>query len=192
MEIVMGAIIGIGLSAACGFRIFVPLLGMSIANKAGHLSLSEGFEWIGSSPALIAFATATLLEICAFLVPMVDNLMDAAATPTAVVAGIIVPASQTADVSPLLKWSLAVIGGGGIATFVQLSTVVARVASTGGTAGLGNFVVATIELLAAAFVTLLAIIAPVVCLVVVAIGCVVIFKCVARVSRTRRALRAVP
>ena len=63
MGTVMGLIVGIGLSAACGFRVFVPLLGMSIANLAGHLTLSPGFEWIGSWPALVAFGTATILEI---------------------------------------------------------------------------------------------------------------------------------
>jgi len=58
-EAVMGALVGVGLSAACGFRVFVPLLVMSAAARSGHLELAEGFAWIGSWPALAAFAVAT-------------------------------------------------------------------------------------------------------------------------------------
>ena len=71
MDIAMGLVIGIGLSAACGFRVFVPLLGLSIASLAGHLTLSSGFEWIGSWPALVAFAAATIIEVCAYYIPLV-------------------------------------------------------------------------------------------------------------------------
>jgi len=78
--------IGIGLSAACGFRVFVPFLVMSIAAQAGYLQLANGWEWIGSTPAIIAFAVAAILEIVAYYVPWLDNLLDTVATPAAVVA----------------------------------------------------------------------------------------------------------
>jgi len=162
----MGLCIGFGLSAACGFRVFVPLLGMSIAHLAGHLELAAGFEWIGTWPALVAFAVATLLEIGAYYGPWIDNVMDIAATPAAITAGIIVTASQVSDVSPLLKWSLAVIAGGGAAAVVQVGTVAGRSVSTGTTGGLGNFMVSTTELCASVLVTALAILLPVLCLIV--------------------------
>ena len=167
MDIVTGLIIGIGLSAACGFRVFVPLLGMSIANMAGHLELSPGCEWIGTWPALMGFATATTLEVGAYYIPWLDNAMDAAATPAAIVAGTIVTASQVGDISPLLKWSLAVVAGGGVATVVQVGTVTGRAASTATTGGLGNFLVATLELIASITVTFLAIVVPVFCFIAV-------------------------
>ena len=63
MQWIMGLFVGIGLSATCGFRIFVPLLGMGIACKAGHLTLSPGFEWIASWPAIIAYSIAVVVEI---------------------------------------------------------------------------------------------------------------------------------
>ena len=131
MEIIMGLVIGVGLSAACGFRVFVPLLGMCIANMAGHLTLSSGFEWIGSWQALIAFGTATILEIGAYYIPWIDSIMDIVATPTAIVAGTIVTASQVGDISPLLKWSLAAVTGGGVCAVVQGGTVTVRAASSG-------------------------------------------------------------
>src|SRR5205814_3692163 len=146
MENLLSICLGIGLSAACGFRIFVPMLVMSIAALSGHLSLAHGFEWIGSYPALIAFSVATCLEIAGYYIPWVDHLLDTVATPAAIVAGTIVTASMVADVSPFLKWTLAIIAGGGAAGMVQGTTVLARGASGATTAGLANPVVATAEL----------------------------------------------
>jgi hypothetical protein len=162
METILSLCLGIGLSAACGFRVFVPLLIMSIASMSGHLSLSPGFQWIGSYPALVAFSAATTLEITGYFVPWVDNMLDTIATPAAVVAGTIVTASVVTDVSPYLKWTLAVIAGGGAASLVQASTVLVRGASTAGTGGLGNPVFATAELAGSVLTTLVTLIAPVV------------------------------
>jgi hypothetical protein len=109
MQGVMAFFVGIGLSATCGFRIFVPLLGLSIAHHAGYITLSHGFEWIGSWPATIAFAVAMIIEVIAYYIPWVDNLLDTIATPAAVVAGAITTASVVGDVSPLLRWPLELL-----------------------------------------------------------------------------------
>src|SRR5512146_2904800 len=104
METLLSIGIGLGLSAACGFRVFVPLLVASIAARAGYLSLAPGFEWVGTQPALYAFATATLLEILAYYIPWLDNALDAIATPAAVIAGMLVGAAVFTDLPPFLKW----------------------------------------------------------------------------------------
>jgi uncharacterized protein DUF4126 len=153
--------LGVGLSAACGFRVFVPLLVMSIASLSGHLTLTPGFQWIGTYPALITFGVATAVEVAGYYIPWVDHALDTIATPAAVVAGTIVTASIVTGMSPLLKWSLAIIAGGGAAGLVQGATVVTRAASTATTGGLGNPLFATIELGAAAFASLLALAVPV-------------------------------
>ena len=44
MEHLLGIFIGIGMSAACGFRVFVPLFGISLASFTGHITLVSGFE----------------------------------------------------------------------------------------------------------------------------------------------------
>src|SRR5256885_9777672 len=138
MEPVLSLLIGIGLSAACGFRVFVPLLVVSIASHTGHLHLSSGFEWMGSTAALIAFATATALEIAGYYVPWVDNLLDTIASPAAVIAGTLITASLVAGMSPFLKWTLAVIAGGGVAGLGQGTTGVRRGATRAGTGRLGD------------------------------------------------------
>jgi len=136
---------GVGLAAACGFRIFIPPLIMSIAALSGNLTLSPSFAWIGTYPALITFAVATVLEITAYYVPWLDNFLDSIATPAAMVAGTIVTASMVSGMNPWMQWTLAIIAGGGAAGVVQATTVLTRAASTATTGGLGNPVVATAE-----------------------------------------------
>ncbi len=171
MEISLTILIGIGLAAACGFRVFVPFLVVSIASLTGHLTLSPGFEWIGTYPALAAFAVAAALEVTAYYIPWLDNLLDTMATPAAVVAGAVITASVITDLSPLLRWTLAVIAGGGTAAAVQAATVAVRGASSATTGGLGNPVVSTGELGGSAVVAVLAVALPIVAVILVAVIC---------------------
>jgi len=173
METFLSFLIGLGLSAACGFRVFVPLLVVSIASHTGHLHFSPGFQWMGSDAALIAFATATVLEIAGYYIPWVDNLLDTISSPAAVIAGTVVAASVAADMSPFLKWTLAAIAGGGIAGIVQGATVLTRGASSAGTGGLANPLVATAELGGSLITSILSLVMPV--LVALVIGGLLIF-----------------
>src|SRR5699024_10731705 len=101
-------LIGIGLSAAAGFRVFTPLLITAIAEKASFITLAESFSWIGSTPAIIAFAVATVLEIISLYIPYFDTLMKNLSGPVAAIAGILLTASFIQDIDPLFKWSLAI------------------------------------------------------------------------------------
>jgi hypothetical protein len=168
MENVLSLLIGIGLSAACGFRVFVPLLVVSIAAHTGHLKLASGFAWLGSDAALITFAVATVLEITAYYVPWLDNLLDTIASPAAVIAGTIVTASLVTDMSPFLKWTLAVIAGGGVAGLIQGTTAVTRATSTATTGGLANPLLATVELGGAIITSLASLAVPVLTTAVIA------------------------
>jgi hypothetical protein len=161
METILAICAGIGLSAACGFRVFVPLLVLSIGALSGHLHLSSEFAWIGSYPALITFALATLVEIAAYYVPWLDHVLDTITTPAAVIAGILVTVSIVDDMSPFMKWVLALIAGGGSAGLVQLSTVGLRGVSLGATGGIANPVVATAELGGSILTSIIAVLAPI-------------------------------
>jgi Domain of unknown function (DUF4126) len=167
MEILLSIFLGIGLSAACGFRVFVPLLVMSIASLSGHLNLSHGFQWIGTYPAFIVFATAAIFEVAAYYIPWVDNFMDSIAAPAAFIAGAIVAAASIVHMSPLMKWTLAIIAGGGTAAVFHGATTLIRGISTSVTGGLGNHAVATTELGIASGLSLLAITLPLISGVVV-------------------------
>ena len=158
MDLLLSIGIGIGLSAACGFRVFVPLLGINIAVMSGHLELAQGFEWMGTNTAFAALLVATLLEIAAYYIPFVDNLLDTIATPAAFIAGTLATASVVGDTSALLQWALALIAGGGTAGTVQVGTVAVRGASSMATAGTGNAAVATAEDAGSVTLTVLAVV----------------------------------
>jgi hypothetical protein len=164
LDTLFSILIGLSLAAACGFRVFVPLLVMSLASRAevGMLQLGDNFAWIGSTPALIAFSVATVLEIAGYYIPWVDNLLDTIATPTAIVAGIIVTASAAGDMSPFFKWTLAVVGGGGTTAIFQGITATARHISSFTTGGLGNPLLSTAEAGGSALLSALAITVPIV------------------------------
>lgn len=169
MEALLSALVGLGLAAASGFRVFLPALVVSLAARTGHLTLSPGFAWLASDPAFIGLGVATGAEILAYYVPWLDNLLDSLATPAAVVAGILLPASVAHGLDPWLRWSLAVLGGGGLAATFQGLTAGGRGLSTLATAGLANPLVATVELFASALLAVLAVLLPVVAVVVVAV-----------------------
>jgi hypothetical protein len=160
-ELILSLIIGIGLSAAVGFRIFVPFLALSIFSLLGYINLSSGFEWIGTYPALIAFGIATILEIIAYFIPWFDNILDTVAVPVSIIAGSLVMGSVLADFSPFLKWSLSIIAGGGLAGSIQSATGFLRAGSTTTTGGLANPVISTTEAGMSLTLSTLAILIPI-------------------------------
>jgi hypothetical protein len=166
-EMLLSLALGIGLAAACGFRIFVPFLVMSVAAQAGYLQLADGWEWIGSTPALVAFGVAAVLEVVAYYVPWLDNLLDTVATPAAVVAGVVATAATISGMSPFLTWTLAAIAGGGAAGLIQSGTVLLRSMSSVSTLGVGNFAVSTGELAGSVALSVLAFVLPIFTLIVV-------------------------
>jgi hypothetical protein len=183
LDLAVSIALGIGLAAAVGFRVFLPLLVMSIAAYTGHLTLGTSFQWLASPTALAMLSVATIAEILAYYIPGVDNVLDALATPTALVAGTVAAAAVMADVPPLIKWTTAVIAGGGAAGLTQGVTALLRAKSTAFTGGLGNSVVATGELGGALLVSILALLMPLLALALVVVFCVFAVRFVRRLFR---------
>ena len=165
----IGIALGIGLAAATGFRVFLPLLVAGIAAHFGHLPLSDGFQWLGSTPALITLSVAAVVEVLAYYIPGVDHALDVLASPATVIAGIVASAAVMTDLPPSIVWPLAIIGGGGIAGLTKGSTALVRAKSGLMTGGLANPVVSTVETAGATGLSLLAIATPVICLVLVVV-----------------------
>ena len=156
LEIILSLSLGLGLAAACGFRIFIPPLMMGVGNRFDLYELEGSFVWMSEDWAIVVFAIATLLEIGGYYVPWIDNLLDTVATPAAVIGGIFVTsASLEGEVDPSIQWILATIAGGSTAGVIQLGTVATRAVSTGMTGGLGNPIVSTLEALASIICILL-------------------------------------
>jgi hypothetical protein len=181
-ETVVIVCIGVGLAAACGFRVFVPMLVLAVAAKADYVTLAEGFQWVGDWPAIVVFAVATVLEIGAYYIPWLDNLLDTIATPAAVIAGVVVAAACVYDMHPLLKWSLAVIAGGGAAGTIKAGLAGLRLGSTTTTGGTGNFLVSTFEWLASIVMSILAVFLPILAAIIAVVLTVFLVRFALRIA----------
>lgn len=166
-EIIGGLVLGICLSAACGFRLFIPPLVLSVAGLFFHMPLPDQMHWLASEPAFFTLLVATLFEVGAYYVPWLDNMLDSIATPAAVVAGTLLTSGFLGELDPVWQWSVALIAGGGIAGSVQSLTNVTRLSSSLVTAGIANPIVTTMENLASVGISLIAVVLPIVSIIAV-------------------------
>lgn len=164
-ELIMAVCMGVGLAAACGFRVFLPLFVASVAIQSGiapeNIPLSPAFAWIATPPSAVALGLATLLEIGGYYIPWLDNLLDTIATPAAILAGTLATAAFLGQLDPLVRWGTAIMAGGGAATATQLFTITTRAASTATTGGAGNPIISTAEAGSSLALTFLALLLPI-------------------------------
>jgi hypothetical protein len=176
METILSICLGIGLAASVGFRVFLPLFVLSLAAYFGKLDLNESWLWIGSTSAVIVLGIATLVEIIAYYIPVVDNLLDTVAIPLATLAGTAVMVSTVTDLSPLITWALAIIAGGGTAATVKSTASATRLGSTVSTAGFGNPLVSTLETGTSMVMSIVSIFLPVLAIILVIFILSIVYK----------------
>ena len=175
-ETLFSILIGIGLAASVGFRIFVPLFALSLASYTGIIPLNENWEWVGSSTALVILGVATVVEILAYFIPFLDNLLDTVSVPLAAIAGTAVMVATVSDLDPTITWALAIIAGGGTAAAIKGSTSTTRLASTASTAGIANPVISTVETGTSMVMSVFAIFIPILAIICVVIIFWVLYK----------------
>jgi hypothetical protein len=163
----IGVALGIGLAAATGFRIFIPLLVAGLAARMGVVPLGDSFQWLQSTPALVMLGSAAIAETLAYYIPGVDHALDVVASPATLAAGVVASAAVMTDIPPEVMWPVAVIAGGGVAGLTKGTTALLRAKSGAMTGGLANPVVSTVETVGATGTALLAIAVPLLCLVAV-------------------------
>jgi hypothetical protein len=168
--------IGLGLGVAAGFRVVVPFWVLSAAAYFGHLPLQDNMQWLGSETALIGLTIALVVELLAYSIPWLDNLVDTVAVPIAAIAGTLLMALAANELDPFAKWSLAVVAGGGTAATVKGLSGFTRLISTATTGGLTNFLVAIAELLGAIALSVLALTAPILAFVGVLVLFIVLIR----------------
>lgn len=175
-ETIISIFLGIGLAASVGFRVFVPLFALSLASHFGVWELNESWQWVGSLAAVITLGVATIVEIFAYYIPYVDNLLDSIAVPLAAIAGTAVMVSTVADLSPVITWALAIIAGGGTAAAIAGTSSATRLTSTATTGGLGNPIVSTVETGTSMVMSVLSIFLPIVAIILVVIILMIVFR----------------
>jgi hypothetical protein len=184
--------------------VFLPLFVASIAVRAGMLSVGPSFEWIGATPAIVLFGTATVVEIVGFLVPWVDHALDLLAAPLAAIAGAVLMTSQL-DIMmpgdaenavaavpllhPAVAWSLGIIVGAMTASGVEAASIAGRVSSSVLTIGWLNPIYGMAETVLALLVTLLAVWVPVLVGVLVLLLLPIVIFAVWRILAWRRKQR---
>ena len=167
LDLIISIVLGFSLAAAAGFRVFIPLLILSLSAHFGWFPVNENWEWVGSTAALWLLGVAAVVEIFAYFIPYVDNLLDTIAVPLAGIAGSLLMLATMGDVNPAFAWALAIIAGGGAAAAISGTTGATRLTSTATTGGIGNPVVATAETGAATAVSVASIFSPLIAMILV-------------------------
>lgn len=173
---IISGFVGLGLAAATGFRVFMPFFFISLASYLGWIPVEDSWTWLSSLPTVIGTGTAMLMEIMAYYLPFVDNILDTIAVPLAAVAGSLLFAAQFTELGAFAQWSLAIIAGGGTATAIGTGFAGTRASSSATTAGIGNPIISTVETIGATIMSLLAIFAPILAIIAVLILLYLVFK----------------
>jgi hypothetical protein len=184
LEWILAACVGIGLAACCGFRVFVPMLIAAIGTKLGIIDPVAGFEFLGTWKAIIGLSVATVLELGAYYIPWLDNLLDTIAMPASVVAGTLLSTSFLNVPDDTLRWGMGLMLGGGSAGLIQAGTSLLRLGSTTTTGGVANPIISTGENVASVGLSVLTLLVPL--FAVVIIGCIVLYIIYRLLFRKRR------
>lgn len=182
-EVLLSLALGIGLAAAVGLRVFIPLLVVALAAYFGKIPLAPALSWLATLPAIVMLAIAATVEVAGYYIPGVDNVLDTIAAPLALVAGTFVVAAPLWDLPPLLKWTAAILAGGGAAGLTHGVTSLLRAKSTVTTGGLANPVLATGELGGSLMLSVLALAVPFLALIVLGLLLFAIYRLVRRLTR---------
>ena len=185
LETIISICLGIGLSASVGFRVFLPLFALSLAAYFNVWQLNDSWQWIGGTTALITLGVATIVEIFAYFIPYVDNLLDTISVPLAALAGTAVMLSTVSDLSPVVTWALAIIAGGGTAAAISGTSSATRITSTATTGGVANPIVSTIETGTSLVMSVVSIFLPLLAFVFVLIVFFIIFKLYKKFSTSK-------
>jgi len=168
MEVIVAVSLGLGLATASGFRVFLPPFLYGLALRFDYTPIDIPMEgvsaWMSSDIGLIVLGAAMVLEVLAYYIPWLDNLMDAIASPAAIISGIVLMSSTLTEMDPIVQWSVSIIAGGSVAGTVQIGTVATRALSTMTTGGIANPIVSTVEGGACIACTILALLLPVLAL----------------------------
>lgn len=176
LETILSICLGIGLAASVGFRVFLPLFALSLAAYFNLWELNESWSWIRGTAAVITLGVATVVEIVAYYIPIIDNALDTIAIPLATIAGTAVMVSIVADLSPVITWALAIIAGGGTAAAIKGSASATRIGSTVSTAGIANPVVSTVETATSIIMAIISIFMPILAIILVIFIFYIVFK----------------
>jgi hypothetical protein len=153
-----------GLSGSAGLNAYIPLLIVALAARfplnAPLLQLQSPYDMLGSWWSIGIIAVLLLVEVVADKIPAVDSVNDAVQTFVRPAAGAILfagSANVITDIHPILSLIAGLLVAGG----VHATKAVARPVVTATTIGTGNWLVSTVEDIIALFLSVLALLLPI-------------------------------
>jgi hypothetical protein len=193
MEILQQLMLGMGLAACAGLRAWLPLLGAGLLSRWGYLPLDPSLDVLKSDGALLILTTASVAEIAADKIVVLDNLLDSIGTFLRPLAGTVAAAGMLTSLDPTWQILVAVILGGGTALTVHSGKAALR----GGTTvlvpahgGLANAALSAFEDLLAIGGVCLAVLAPLLIFLFALALLILAWWFVRRIGRAGRGIRA--
>ncbi|MCK6521523.1 DUF4126 domain-containing protein [Myxococcota bacterium] len=151
---------GLALASTCGLRAFLPLFTLSGLALADKVTLGEGYAWLGTWPAALAFGVAVVLELVGDKFPAVDHAMDGLGVVIKPLAATLATASMITGMDPLLAAVVGLITGGVAAEVIHLGKAKLRVLSSAFTGTIGNPILSVLEDIAAFIAVAAAVLVP--------------------------------
>ena len=162
MEVLSGVLAAFGLSASAGLNAYIPLLVIALlARFTDFIQLSSPWDVITSWWIIGLLLFLSLVECFADKVPAVNHANDAIQTFVRPVAGAIVfaaAANVITEVHPILALGAGVLVSGTVHT---VKSAAVRPAVTATTGGAGNVPVSIAEDVFATFLSIIAIVVPI-------------------------------
>ena len=162
MEVLSGVLAAFGLSASAGLNAYIPLLVIALlARFTDFIQLSSPWDVITSWWIIGLLLLLSLVEFFADKVPAVNHANDAIQTFVRPVAGAIVfaaAANVITEVHPILALGAGVLVSGTVHT---VKSAAVRPAVTATTGGAGNVPVSVAEEVFATFLSIIAIVVPI-------------------------------
>ena len=192
------ALTGAGLSAAAGLNAYIPFLIVALmARFTDVVNLPSGFEWVGSTWAIVISAILLVGEVIVDKIPALDSVNDMLGTIVRPASGAVVFAATSAAASlDNSAWMVqhpwvGMIGGAIVAGLFHVGKTTARPVANTASAGLAAPVLSTAEDVTAVSLSFIALFAPVLVIIALALVAWVIFLLVRKVRqmRNRRAQR---
>jgi hypothetical protein len=163
MDLASGLLTAFGLAASAGLNAYIPLLIVALLGRfTTWFALNSPWDALTSWWVIGALVLLTLVEFFADKAPAVNHVNDVIQTFVRPAAGAILFAASAGAVSnihPIVAMVAGLLVAGGVHT-VKAAAV--RPAVTATTGGLGNIPVSLAEDAAAVFISIAAIVVPVV------------------------------
>jgi hypothetical protein len=164
----------LGLALSSGINAYLPLLAFSVAVRWLHLyKVNPTFEYITSDWFIIILVVLTIADFVADKIPYVDHIWDAIHTVLRPMAGAVVAAASSNEISGV-GLTIPLVLGAGAAGITHVTKASTRAASTASTGGFLNTILSILEDIAMIIGVVLSFVAPVL-MIVLAVVFILIF-----------------